>query len=116
MLAVILAMTTSLAVLCTPAMADSPKERVRFFSLFVGYSHPLQLKVEVSQEQAKNGTSAYYVAHYDEDGNNVRIEKYYKGRLEVEYAYSYSDSGKLTDIYVTGPDGERNHLNVPERK
>jgi len=91
--------------------------QVRYFGTFIGYSHPLKLRGEMSESEAKSSDASYYVAHYDADGRNTKIEKFFRGKLITTYEYVYPPSGTApTEMYMANDRGARRHFELRGKK
>jgi hypothetical protein len=76
-----------------------------YFASFSGYSIPLKLVDEITEDEAASRDS-YYVATY-EKGVLLGVEKYFQGNLFFKHEYFHRDNGVLKESRVINADGEK---------
>ena len=78
-----------------------------YFSSLSAKSLPETPKNLISETEAKrpDREGAYYVAHFDQQGRLLSLEKVYKGKNIGRSTYRYDGRGKLLSGEVTEPDG-----------
>ena len=91
---------------CQAKMSDSKNDvngKV-YFASFSGYSIPLKLVDEITEDEAVSRDS-YYVATY-EKGVLLGVEKYFQGSLFFKHEYFYYDDGTLKEKRGINVDGK----------
>jgi hypothetical protein len=100
------------AVICIGLAACAKSEHAPggpyYFESFASYKVPFRPVGEISASDAKsqepNG-NAFYAAWFNEHGQIIRVEKRYRGAVEMRVEYTYRD-GKLVEGRGIDPDGK----------
>ena len=75
-----------------------------YYANFSGYSIPLKLVEEISEEDALS-KPAYYIGYF-QNNRLVRVEKFFNGDLFFQHDYVYQEDGSIKESKVINPDGE----------
>lgn len=94
------------AVGCQAEMSDSKNDLNGkiYYASFAGYSLPLKLVEEITEDEAFSRDASYCVGTY-EKGVLIRVEKYFGGSLFFKHEYFYYDNGTLKESRTVNDDG-----------
>lgn len=95
------------AIGCQAEMSNSKSDLSGkvYFASFSGYSIPLKLVNEITEDEATS-RETYYVATYEE-GVLLCVEKYFQGYLFFKHEYFYRDNGALKENRIINNDGKK---------
>lgn len=76
---------------------------IKYYATFLGYNHPLKLANELSVEEIATRENSYYVGYFS-DNLLLKVEKFFNGKIEFSYQYTYNASGKPLKVIIKRDD------------
>ena len=73
-------------------------EPIEYYLGWGGYVHPIGLSHRITREKADTlhaEGSVYLIAHFDPEGNLMRVVKMLKGSVFFDYEYTYYPNGRI---------------------